>query len=60
MGCCSARFFAEVMFPYSYDSASYISAARNLLEGKGLLAPTLPMATRTCRQSTFGRRAFPF
>lgn len=36
-----ARFFSEVMFPYSYDSASYISAARNLLEGKGLLAPTL-------------------
>ena len=36
-----AWFFARVMFPYSYDSASYISAARNLLEGKGLLAPTL-------------------
>jgi hypothetical protein len=36
-----ARFFSAVMFPYSYDSASYISAARNLLEGKGLLAPTL-------------------
>jgi hypothetical protein len=36
-----ARFFSEVIFPYSYDSASYISAARNLLEGKGLMAPTL-------------------
>ena len=36
-----ARFFSEVIFPYSYDGAAYISAARNLLEGKGLLAPTL-------------------
>lgn len=36
-----ARFFSEVIFPYSYDGAAYISAARNLLEGKSLLAPTL-------------------
>lgn len=36
-----AHFFARVLFPYSYDGAAYISAARNLLEGKGLLAPTL-------------------
>ena len=36
-----ARFFSQVIFPYSYDGAAYISAARNLLEGKGLMAPTL-------------------